>query len=65
MEPKADGTFGYEQAQLAVLQDIRDELKAIHRTLCTSQTEARRMRQAIERMDRRLLKHMPLRGQHT
>ncbi len=42
-----------EHAKLAVLMDIRDELKESNRI-------ARRVEKTVERIDRRVRKHMPL-----
>lgn len=58
----------YEGARLAVLMDIRDELKAANRTLDSLATLGRcnriqTMFRTVERLDRRLAKKYPLRGQ--
>jgi hypothetical protein len=50
-----DGTVDRSQAQLAVLMDIRDELKELNRTL--SCYRVRNMADAIPRIDLRLKKH--------
>lgn len=58
------------QAHLAVLMDIRDELKALNRLLNYSNfidipNRLRRIRDAVERTDRRLTKRIPLRKGKT
>ena len=53
-----DDKPGYEGAQLGLLMDIRDELKALNRTLgCYRVVQ---MCDDVRRIDRRLAKHMPL-----
>lgn len=47
----------FDKAQLAVLMDIRDELKELNRRLDWRFSQ---MPSTIERIDRRLQKHMPL-----
>jgi hypothetical protein len=49
----------WEQAQVAVLMDIRDELKALNATLACYRV--RRMCDDINRIERRIAKNMPLR----
>lgn len=53
-----NGTLSYEAAQLAVLMDIRDELKALNSKLACYRIQ--RMLSTIERVDRRLAKKFKL-----
>ena len=48
----------YDGAQLAVLMDIRDELKALNRKLDCFRV--RRMLDTVQRIDKRLAKRLPL-----
>jgi hypothetical protein len=52
-----DGTVSVEQAQLAVMMDIRDELKELNRRLDWRFSQ---MPNTLDRIDRRLREHMPL-----
>jgi len=49
----------WEQAQLAVLMDIRDEMKALNKTLAFYRVQ--NMADAMIRAERRMAKHWPLR----
>lgn len=49
-----------EQACLAVLMDIRDELKQLNRHATSGRYETRRAEDAIRRIDKRLQKRIKL-----
>jgi hypothetical protein len=54
----------WDYIQIAVLMDIRDELKKLNETLGCYRVQ--RMSDDIHRIDRRLQKHMPLgKGRHA
>lgn len=57
---KADGgsTHSWESIHTALLMDIRDELKELNETLRCYRV--RRLCEDVNRIDRRLQKHMPL-----
>ncbi len=48
IKSQQNGTYSFEAAQLAVLMDIRDELKALNNTL--SCTETRRIPRYLRRI---------------
>jgi hypothetical protein len=57
----------WEQANLAVLMDLRDELKALNRLLACPRfvgmpTFLRQTAEAVERLDRRMAKKNPLKA---
>lgn len=53
-----DSIQTWDQAQAAILMDIRDELKQLNSTL--SWFRVAKMAEATIRIDKRLAKHMPL-----
>lgn len=57
--PTGRNTHSWESIHAALLMDLRDELKELNRTLGCYRV--RRMIDAVERLDRRLAKHLPLR----
>jgi hypothetical protein len=53
-----DGNLSTGDAQLAVLMDIRDELKELNNKLACFRV--RRMLNTVQRIDKRLAKRLPL-----
>ena len=55
-------TGSWEQAQVAVLMDIRDELQQLNHTIAASclPGNLRRVRLILDRLDRRVATHAPL-----
>lgn len=49
-----------EHAIIAVLMDIRDELQELNRHVKAGRWETRRAEEAVVRIDKRLLKNLPI-----